>query len=136
MISEVQQGLRSAKLMHAKSPLNHIFLIVVIVDGWKIYLWKDIYGITMYYLDFSWGLHTRWCRHPNAGYIQRHHALIFAVYDPIIIRTIKYMLKAILCKNRIWDQFFLHFFLFFFSFSFLLLLFFASSFFSFSFFFS
>ena len=61
---------------------------------------------------FSWGLHTRWCRHPNAGYIHRQHAIIFAVYDPTIIRTIKYMIKAILCKNGIWDQFFFSFFLF------------------------
>ena len=67
---------------------------------------KDIFverhfSITLHGLEFSWSLHTRRYRHPSAGYIYRYHAFIFAVYDLIIIRTITYILQAILWKNRI-----------------------------------
>ena len=57
---------------------------------------KDIFverhfSITLHGLEFSWSLHTRRYRHPSAGYIYRYHAFIFAVYDSIIIRAIKYI---------------------------------------------
>ena len=98
------------------SPLNfpYIWSALVNLPGW-MYVWevlwrmkarkKDIFverhlSVTMYCRDFSLSLHTGWCRHPSAGYI-----FDTTLYDLIIIRTIKYILEAILCKNRIWDQY-------------------------------
>ena len=94
-----------------KSPWNfsYIWSALVNLSGW-MYVWEVSwwmkerknnifverhFSITMYCVYFSWGLHKRWCRHPSAGYIFRHHAIIFAVFNPNIWQALVWIITLI-----------------------------------------